>query len=165
MLSLMKAKIEAARAICLLTAVAADRAGRRRAARRRYELLVPGRQGLVHRRGRGGRLAGRAGARRHGLHRGDRRGQHYRDARIAPIYEGTNGVQALDLVGRKLGMENGLAVTELAEDMRATADALSDGLSDLIPSLRDGVDAVERGAEWLLRRRGTPTRWRAPCRS
>src|SRR3546814_14488463 len=35
--------------------------------------------------------------------------QHYRDARIAPIYEGTNGIQAADLVGRKLGMENGRA--------------------------------------------------------
>ena len=30
--------------------------------------------------------------------------QHYRDARIAPIYEGTNGIQAADLVGRKLGL-------------------------------------------------------------
>jgi len=33
--------------------------------------------------------------------------QHYRDARIAPIYEGTNGIQAADLVTRKLGMEGG----------------------------------------------------------
>ena len=34
--------------------------------------------------------------------------QHFRDARIAPIYEGTNGIQALDLVGRKLPMRGGL---------------------------------------------------------
>jgi alkylation response protein AidB-like acyl-CoA dehydrogenase len=33
--------------------------------------------------------------------------QHYRDARIAPIYEGTNGIQAADLVTRKLGYDNG----------------------------------------------------------
>ena len=35
--------------------------------------------------------------------------QHYRDARIAPIYEGTNGIQAMDLVGRKLGLRGGAA--------------------------------------------------------
>src|SRR5665811_217973 len=50
--------------------------------------------------------------------------QHYRDARIAPIYEGTNGIQALDLSGRKLGMEGGAAMTALIADMRATAEAL-----------------------------------------
>ena len=35
--------------------------------------------------------------------------QHYRDARIAPIYEGTNGIQAIDLAGRKLSLEGGAA--------------------------------------------------------
>ena len=39
--------------------------------------------------------------------------QLYRDIRIAAIYEGTNGIQALDLIGRKLGMRNGEVVTEL----------------------------------------------------
>ena len=39
--------------------------------------------------------------------------QHYRDARIAPIYEGTNGIQAIDLMGRKLALNNGQAVREL----------------------------------------------------
>ena len=43
--------------------------------------------------------------------------QHYRDARIAPIYEGTNGIQAADLVTRKLNMESGAVVTALFEDM------------------------------------------------
>ena len=42
--------------------------------------------------------------------------QHYRDARIAPIYEGTNGIQAADLVTRKLGYEQGAAVTSLFVD-------------------------------------------------
>ena len=37
--------------------------------------------------------------------------QHYRDARIAPIYEGTNGIQAMDLAGRKLALANGAAMT------------------------------------------------------
>ena len=39
--------------------------------------------------------------------------QHFRDARIAPIYEGTNGIQALDLVGRKLPMRGGAVVADL----------------------------------------------------
>ncbi len=42
--------------------------------------------------------------------------QHYRDARIAPIYEGTNGIQAADLVTRKLGYEAGGVVTSLLEE-------------------------------------------------
>ena len=42
--------------------------------------------------------------------------QHYRDARIAPIYEGTNGIQAADLVTRKLGYEQGAVVTSLFTD-------------------------------------------------
>lgn len=42
--------------------------------------------------------------------------QHYRDARIAPIYEGTNGIQAADLVTRKLGYEGGGVLTSLLAD-------------------------------------------------
>ena len=45
--------------------------------------------------------------------------QHYRDARIAPIYEGTNGIQAADLVTRKLGFENGGVVQALLADVIA----------------------------------------------
>jgi 3-(methylthio)propanoyl-CoA dehydrogenase len=47
--------------------------------------------------------------------------QHYRDARIAPIYEGTNGIQAADLVGRKLGLEGGAVFASLLADIRAQA--------------------------------------------
>ena len=45
--------------------------------------------------------------------------QHYRDARIAPIYEGTNGIQAADLVGRKLGLEGGAVLAQLLAEIRA----------------------------------------------
>ena len=45
--------------------------------------------------------------------------QHYRDARIAPIYEGTNGIQAADLVTRKLGMEQGLVLQAMMADISA----------------------------------------------
>ena len=51
--------------------------------------------------------------------------QHYRDARIAPIYEGTNGIQAMDLVGRKLSMDGGQAAHDLIKDMKTTAAELS----------------------------------------
>ncbi len=50
--------------------------------------------------------------------------QHYRDARIAPIYEGTNGIQAADLVTRKLGYEGGDVLMSLfAEIVADCADA------------------------------------------
>lgn len=50
--------------------------------------------------------------------------QHYRDARIAPIYEGTNGIQAADLVTRKLGYENGAVMASLLGDAaRECADS------------------------------------------
>ena len=45
-----------------------------------------------------------------GSHRGDRRRPAFRDARITPIYEGTNGIQANDLVGRKIARDGGAAV-------------------------------------------------------
>ncbi|WP_275286872.1 acyl-CoA dehydrogenase [Halomonas elongata] len=51
--------------------------------------------------------------------------QLLRDARIAPIYEGTNGIQALDLAGRKLGRDGGAALAALVDDVEATAAALA----------------------------------------
>ncbi|MBY8826309.1 acyl-CoA dehydrogenase [Sphingomonas colocasiae] len=62
--------------------------------------------------------------------------QHYRDIRIAPIYEGTNGIQAADLVGRKLGLGGGAPLAALIADMRA--EAQDAGLRALI----DDVEAV-----------------------
>jgi hypothetical protein len=66
--------------------------------------------------------------------------QHYRDARIAPIYEGANGVQALDLVGRKLSGDGGAAMAGLIAEMRGEADA----------PLMAAVDALESATAWLL---------------
>ena len=66
--------------------------------------------------------------------------QHYRDARIAPIYEGTNGIQAADLVGRKLGLDGGLAFDALIADIRAECEA---------PSIEALADAVEIAAATL----------------
>jgi len=75
--------------------------------------------------------------------------QHYRDARIAPIYEGTNGIQALDLVGRKLPYDGGAFVRSVLEDMRTTADELPDSLAEIAGGLRDGVDVLAKTTEWL----------------
>jgi len=68
--------------------------------------------------------------------------QHLRDARIAPIYEGTNGIQAADLVGRKLGLDGGLAFDGLIADIRADAQdprliALTDQVEVAAQTLRD----------------------------
>jgi 3-(methylthio)propanoyl-CoA dehydrogenase len=70
--------------------------------------------------------------------------QHLRDARIAPIYEGTNGIQAADLVGRKLGLDGGLAFDGLIADIRAEARdlrliALTDAVEVAAASLRDAA--------------------------
>ena len=47
--------------------------------------------------------------------------QHYRDARIMPIYEGTNGIQAIDLIGRKLSLEGGEVVRRFLGEVHETA--------------------------------------------
>ena len=63
-------------------------------------------------------------------------GQHFRDARIAPIYEGTNGIQAADLVGRKLGLDGGEALKTLISDIKAGAQD-DDGLMILAMACED----------------------------
>ena len=79
--------------------------------------------------------------------------QHWRDSRIAPIYEGTNGIQAADLAFRKLPLGGGEAMARLIGDMGATAGALaaSDN-ADLVAigaALNDGVAAMGEAAMWL----------------
>ncbi|HVZ30378.1 MAG TPA: acyl-CoA dehydrogenase [Asticcacaulis sp.] len=120
MLGVMKAKTEAARAICLATAAAVDEGETGvdpERAKRREDFLVPiakawatdvacevSSLGVQVHGGMG--FIEESGA-----------AQYYRDARITPIYEGTNGIQAADLTGRKLG-NDGVAAKELGEDIR-----------------------------------------------
>ena len=78
--------------------------------------------------------------------------QHYRDARIMTIYEGTTGIQGLDLVGRKTLGDDGVALNDLLDEIQRTAEAMSaiDSLSAMSASL---TQAVKRGREartWLL---------------
>ncbi|MFP3901215.1 MAG: acyl-CoA dehydrogenase [Acidimicrobiia bacterium] len=79
--------------------------------------------------------------------------QHYRDARIAPIYEGTNGIQALDLVGRKLPMRGGGVVADQLASMAATAGELTGiggDLAEIGAHLSDAVAGLREATDWLL---------------
>ena len=79
--------------------------------------------------------------------------QHWRDSRIAPIYEGTNGIQAIDLVMRKLPMAEGAVVTAYLDEMQATADSLradDNGLTDIGESLAAGVAGLRETTDWLM---------------
>ncbi|MEO1160002.1 MAG: acyl-CoA dehydrogenase, partial [Pseudomonadota bacterium] len=76
--------------------------------------------------------------------------QHLRDARITPIYEGTNGIQALDLVTRKVALRGGETLAKLIGEMRETASALgsdADGLSRAIEALESASREV---GSWLV---------------
>jgi acyl-CoA dehydrogenase len=78
--------------------------------------------------------------------------QHYRDARIITIYEGTTGIQANDLVGRKVLRENGATLRELILEMRgvvADLAAVPDLLS-LAGRLEEDIAALERALDWIL---------------
>jgi alkylation response protein AidB-like acyl-CoA dehydrogenase len=78
--------------------------------------------------------------------------QHYRDSRVTRIYEGTTGIQANDLVGRKILRENGATLRELMTDIRAEATALAQ-LPDLAVhghALSVNVGDLERASEFLL---------------
>ncbi len=77
--------------------------------------------------------------------------QHMRDVRIAPIYEGTNGIQALDLVVRKLPMRGGAALGDLLATVAKTiAAAQGEELRSVVPHLESAHQAVEQAAKWLL---------------
>ncbi len=78
--------------------------------------------------------------------------QYLRDARIAPIYEGTNGIQANDLVGRKLARDQGEAARELFAEMRTNLAELA-GRAEwegMHRGLAEGLAALERATAYLV---------------
>ena len=79
--------------------------------------------------------------------------QYYRDARILTIYEGTTGIQALDLVGRKTLTDGGVALESLLNEISGDLDAVE------TPELQDVVDALQRA---LLSARAAK-RWVLEC--
>jgi 3-(methylthio)propanoyl-CoA dehydrogenase len=78
--------------------------------------------------------------------------QYFRDARIITIYEGTTGIQANDLVGRKILREGGATLTELMADMRETAARLAanEALANLGSALSEDVAMLGRTLSWIL---------------
>ena len=78
--------------------------------------------------------------------------QHFRDARIAPIYEGTNGIQALDLVGRKLPLRGGGVVADLLDSIAATVASAGScpSLAPVAQHLGAAHSATVTATKWLL---------------
>jgi len=80
--------------------------------------------------------------------------QHLRDARIAAIYEGTNGIQAVDLVMRKLPLGGGAVVRGYLDELRATAKAVQAANDPAFgmtgARLAEAIDSLDRATTWLL---------------
>ena len=82
--------------------------------------------------------------------------QHYRDARITSIYEGTNGIQSIDLVMRKLAANGGEAVwtllSELTEIVIRVETSNDPAFGNTGARLRDALESLDRASRWLLTR-------------
>jgi len=80
--------------------------------------------------------------------------QHLRDARIMAIYEGTNGIQANDLVGRKVIREEGKSLKQLSSEIRADlSDAqttITEDLNAILVATGKGLDELDAAVDWLL---------------
>src|SRR5690606_21350447 len=79
--------------------------------------------------------------------------QYLRDARITTIYEGTTGIQANDLIGRKVGAEQGATALALVAEMReldAALAAAGSSFAGMRVSLSQAIDAMEAATRWLV---------------
>jgi alkylation response protein AidB-like acyl-CoA dehydrogenase len=122
MLMRMRAQTDAARALVYYACAQVDRAKHDANARDRLEIMTP--LAKAHATDLGNEVAS-LGVQVHGgmgFIEETGAAQFFRDARITSIYEGTNGIQAADLVGRKLALSDGAAFEKLIADMRAGAD-------------------------------------------
>jgi acyl-CoA dehydrogenase len=162
MLLSMRAQTRAARAICYATAVAIDRAhlsadeDSRQAAHDRASLLTPVAKAFAT---DVGVEVSSLGVQVHGgMGYIEETGaaQHYRDSRIAAIYEGTNGIQAIDLVTRKLPLAQGATVQTHIADLRRTVETVRAANNPAFGAtgarLGEAVDSLERTTAWLLGR-------------
>jgi len=162
MLMRMRAQTAAARTICYATAVAIDVSTRAKDAKVRADaaaraaLLTP--MAKAYSTDIGNEVA-YLGVQVHGgmgFIEETGAAQHYRDARITAIYEGTNGIQAIDLVTRKLAANGGASVWALLDELSATVsqvEASNDpGFGTTGAKLREAIDALTRTSKWLLER-------------
>jgi acyl-CoA dehydrogenase len=160
MLLTMRALTRAARAICFATAVALDGADlaadatARKTAHERAALLTPIAKAFST---DIGTEVASLGIQVHGgmgFIEETGAAQHYRDARIAPIYEGTNGIQAIDLVTRKVPMAGGAVVRlyldELRDSIAAVAAANDPAFGATAARLREAVDSLAGATDWML---------------
>jgi len=147
----------AARALMLFTALAGDIAHRsedaaeRQSADDRVGLLTPVVKGVLTDRGFDNCVAAQQVFGGHGYIAEHGMEQFVRDARIAMIYEGTNGIQALDLVGRKLPKDGGRAITaffrEVGDFAREHRDA---ALAPFVNPLKAGLADLEKATMWFV---------------
>lgn len=160
MLLTMKAYTAASRAICYVTAAALDAArlaldeGARRRAAERASLLTPVAKAFST---DIGIEVASVGVQVHGgmgFIEETGAAQHLRDARIAAIYEGTNGIQAIDLVTRKLPLSGGMAVRAEIAAMRDVVRRLvakaTPAFGLTAPRLRDAVESLDRATSFML---------------
>ncbi|MGA7386998.1 MAG: acyl-CoA dehydrogenase [Pseudolabrys sp.] len=160
MLLTMRALTGAARAICYATGIAIDRSLRaktdaaRKDAHERASLLTPVAKAFST---DIGIEVASLGVQVHGgMGYIEETGaaQHYRDARIAAIYEGTNGIQALDLVARKVPLEGGKTVALYIDELRRTVKSVQSSnapaFGETATRLGEAVDSLKRAARWLL---------------
>jgi acyl-CoA dehydrogenase len=76
--------------------------------------------------------------------------QQYRDVRITTIYEGTTGIQALDLVGRKLAQDMGATATRVIKQMQETATAVTaDELKPIAEALNEAIGALAETSQFI----------------
>ena len=160
MLMLMRAKTDAARAICYMTAAAIDRAHRekdplkKKQAEERAALLTPVAKSWstdigIEVASLGIQIHGGMG-----FIEASGAAQHLRDARIAAIYEGTNGIQAIDLVTRKITLSDGQAINDLIRDLMDVLDDLDEsnrpGFGATSDHLSEALGAFERASLFMI---------------
>ncbi|MBB5518104.1 acyl-CoA dehydrogenase [Amphiplicatus metriothermophilus] len=160
MLYSMKSLVEASRAICYANAVAYDLARRapdekkRKEAKALEDLLTPISKGWST--DRANEVASLGVQIHGGMGYIEETGaaQHMRDVRIAAIYEGTNGIQAMDLVGRKLQMDGGTAAKAFIRKVKEEAVIARAGkrpeLKRIGARLEEAANALEASTDWLL---------------
>ncbi len=162
MLMQMKSMTSAARSICYATAVAMDVSVRAKDAKVRAEaaargaLLTPIAKAFSTDIGNEVAYLGVQVHGGMGFIEETGAAQHYRDARITSIYEGTNGIQSIDLVTRKLAANGGEAVWKLLDELSAIVkqvEASNDpAFGTTGAKLRDALGSLERSSKWLLER-------------
>ena len=158
MLMTMRAFNEAARALVMWTALQGDVAHRapdeasRQAAEDHMALLTPVIKGVLTDRGFANTVLAQQIYGGHGYIAEHGMEQFVRDARIAMLYEGANGIQALDLVGRKLAQDNGRAPQaffgELQDYIKQHGDA---AMKSFVDPLATALGHLQEATMWLMR--------------